>query len=80
MYVLVSWSVFVHVSAPPLDVGAHTEQYLVFADSPSDVTWCKQHIPPRLRFRFFSEFVPLVGTWDKGAMVKGHGWYCYHTW
>jgi hypothetical protein len=47
--------------------------YLVFADTPPDIQWCRDQIPPRLRYRFFSEFVPLIGTWDKGAMVKGHG-------
>ena len=47
--------------------------YLVFADTARDIQWCKDNIPPRLRYRFFSEFVPLVSTWVKGAMVQGTG-------
>jgi len=30
-------------------------------------------LPSGLRYRFFSQFVPLVATWEKGAMVKGCG-------
>eukprot|EP00802_Teleaulax_amphioxeia_P014547 Tamp_14614.p1 GENE.Tamp_14614~~Tamp_14614.p1 ORF type:complete len:271 (-),score=32.44 Tamp_14614:286-1098(-) len=53
--------------------GAEGCVYLVFADTERDIDWCRQHLPARLRVRFFSEFVPLVATWDKGAMVKGSG-------
>ena len=47
--------------------------YLVFADTGRDIEWCREHLPSGLRYRFFSQFVPLVATWEKGAMVKGCG-------
>ena len=47
--------------------------YLIFADTPKDIEWCKKNVPKRLRVFFFCDFVPLVATWDKGAMVKGFG-------
>lgn len=31
----------------------------------------RRELPGELKLAFFSEYVPLVGTWEKGAGVKG---------
>mmetsp|Transcript_13033 Transcript_13033/g.45830 ORF Transcript_13033/g.45830 Transcript_13033/m.45830 type:complete len:701 (-) Transcript_13033:1041-3143(-) len=47
--------------------------YLVFADTPADVQWCRENIPANIRTKFYSDYVPLMSTWEKGAGVKDHG-------
>mmetsp|Transcript_34595 Transcript_34595/g.53999 ORF Transcript_34595/g.53999 Transcript_34595/m.53999 type:complete len:225 (-) Transcript_34595:61-735(-) len=44
--------------------------FLVFTDTPADVEWCRSNLHG-LQLRFFSDFIPLVATWEKGAGVKG---------
>jgi hypothetical protein len=33
----------------------------------------REHLPSRLRLAYYSDYIPLVATWDRGAAVKGHG-------
>ncbi|EKX45344.1 hypothetical protein GUITHDRAFT_138926 [Guillardia theta CCMP2712] len=43
--------------------------YLVFADTPADVQWCRENIPANIRTKFYSDYVPLMSTWEKGAGI-----------